>query len=110
MLTSNAVSVPPPRSGDRGLAEVLAENTQSQGGDVLKRAGRDPGCDRAVRVCESHGALVQAAGQVCLQPTLPGVSQLGERVGRCLVTHLARAGIVAALELRGLVVTEVSPG
>lgn len=77
----------PSYSGDCGLAEVLAENTQSQGGDVFKWAGRDPGCDWAIWICESYGALVQAVGQVCLQPTLPGGSQLREWVGDWLGTR-----------------------
>lgn len=89
----------PSYSGDCGLAEVLAENTQSQGGDVFKWAGRDPGCDWAIWICESYGALVQAVGQVRLQPTLPGGSQLREWVGVWLVTHLAREGYATALEL-----------
>lgn len=74
-------------SGDCGLAEVLAKNSQSQRGDVFKWAGRDPGCDWAIRVCESYGALVQAAGQMCLQPTLPGRLQIREEIEHWLVIH-----------------------
>lgn len=85
-LTLSLYSSP---SGDCGLAEVLAKNSQSQRGDVSKWAGGNPGCDWAIWVCESYGALVQAVGQMCLQPTLPGRLQLREEIEHWLVVHLA---------------------
>ena len=55
-----------------GVVEVLAEDPQSKRGDVPERVGGDPGRHRAVGVRQSHGAALPTAGQVCVQPTLPG--------------------------------------
>lgn len=59
-------------AGHHGAAEVLAEDSQSKGGDVPERAGGDPGRHRALGVRQSPGAALQTARQVCVQPTLPG--------------------------------------
>lgn len=59
-------------SGDYGLAEVLAKNTQPQGSYVSEWTGRNSGCHWAFWVCEGDGTSLQAAGQMCLQSTLPG--------------------------------------
>jgi len=58
--------------GDNGPPQVLAEGAQSQGGDVPERARGDPGCHRARRVHQGHGAALQDTRQVCLQSTLSG--------------------------------------
>ena len=58
--------------GGERPAEVLAEDVQSEGGDVPGRAGGDPRRDRAHSVPEDHGPAVQGHRQMCLQPTLPG--------------------------------------
>lgn len=59
-------------AGGHGSSQVLAQDSQSEGGDVPQRAGGDPGRDRAVRVREGHGAALPSAGQVCVQSSLPG--------------------------------------
>lgn len=59
-------------TGGDGSAKVLAKDSQSQGGDVPQRAGRNLGRHRALGVCESPGASFQTAGKVCVQSTLPG--------------------------------------
>lgn len=56
-------------------------------GDVLERAGGDPWCDRASWVQQGDGAIVQAARQVCVQSTLPGVCR-GHRSCCCFPLRL----------------------
>lgn len=63
-----AVSSP----GGNGTSQVLAEDPQSKRSDVLERVRRDFGCDRTLGICQDHGAALPAAGQVRLQPALPG--------------------------------------
>lgn len=60
------------------FVKVLAKDPQSQRGDVPQRAGGDSGRHRAIRVRQSHGASLQTAGQVCVQPSLSGL--LSERM------------------------------
>lgn len=59
-------------AGGHGSSQVLAQDSQSEGGDVPQRAGGDPGRDRAVRVREGDGAALPSAGQVCVQSALSG--------------------------------------
>lgn len=58
-------------SGD-GTPQILAKDSQSKRSHVLKRIRRNIRRHRTFRVCENHGAPVPAAGQVRLQPALPG--------------------------------------
>ena len=53
-------------------AEVLAEDVQSEGGDVPGRNGGDTWCDWAEPVSEDRGLAVQTDRQMCEQPSLPG--------------------------------------
>lgn len=68
-------------TGCHGSTEILAKDSQPQGGDVPQRAGGDPGCHRALRVRQSAGASLQAASQVCFQPTLSGKATAQGRSG-----------------------------
>ena len=71
-ILSDWLSFPIITSGGNGSTKVLAKDSQSQGGDVSQWAGGDPGCHRALWVRKSAGASLQTAGQVCVQPSLPG--------------------------------------
>lgn len=71
-------------AGGDGTSQVLAKDSQSKRSDVLKRAGRDPRRDRTVGVRQDHGAALPAAGQVCLQPPLPGTGGAGRQASVCV--------------------------
>lgn len=49
----------------------MAEDSQSERGDVPQRARGDTGCDRAGRIPESDGAAFQAARQMCQFAAFP---------------------------------------
>lgn len=54
------------------FAQILAEDSQSEGGDVSQRAGGDPGRDRTGRVPEGDGTAVSPNRQVRVQSPFPG--------------------------------------
>lgn len=54
------------------FAQVLAEDSQSEGGDVSQRTGGDPGRDRTGRVPKGDGTAVPPDRQVRVQSALPG--------------------------------------
>lgn len=64
------------RADGNGVVKVLAEDAQSKGSHVPERAGGDTGCHRAVGVRQSHGAPLQTAGQVCVEPALSGPNRI----------------------------------